>query len=306
MLLFAVMMFLYNWVGGILVLLGLRVIQGMTWAISTTSTMTAVTDMIPIKRRGEGIAWYSMSMTFAMAVGPIWGIWVVQEESFRALFLCAAALSAIAWLLTIKISMPFRPQSSVKRIDLFEKPVLPVAASVFFLFVAYGGITTFVPLFSDSIKVNSGVFFLTYAATLALIRPIAGKITDRYGETFIILPSLVITVAALIMLSLSTGSLGILLSAMLFSIGFGSAQPALQVAAIRLARIDRIGAANATLSTASDLGIGLGAIILGQVSQFMSYRTLFTVSAVSVVLSFLIFTFVIRRLLLKATSANYS
>jgi MFS family permease len=306
LLLFTLAMYMYNWVGGIVVLMGLRILHGLSWAVSTTGTITAITDMIPSTRRGEGMGWFSTSMTLAMAIGPMFGIWVTQNLSYSALFLFAVVLSAAALLLTLGAKMPFRPQPGARRIELFEKSVLPVAASVFFLFIAYGGITTFVPLFAESIQVNSGAFFLAFAATLALSRPISGKLSDRYGEIFVIIPALVIMICALIVLSLSTGLIGVLVSAVLYGIGFGSAQPALQAATIRLARSDRIGVANATLSTANDLGIGLGAIILGWVSQYTSYRVLFAVSAVSVAFSLILFTFFVKRLLKNKQSLNAS
>ena len=135
-------------------------------------------------------------------------------------------------------SMPFRPQAGARRIDVFEASVLPVTAAVFFLFVAYGGITTFVPLFAAAIKVNSGVFFLAYAATLVLLRPLAGRLSDWYGETVVLVPTLVLTMAALLALSFSTGLSGVVLSAVLYGLGFGSAMPVLQAATIRLARPD--------------------------------------------------------------------
>lgn len=297
LLLFALAMYMYNWVGGIVVLMGLRILHGMSWAFSTTAIITATTDMIPAARRGEGMGWFSMAMTLAMAIGPMFGIWVAQNLSYHALFLFAVGLSAVSLLLTFGAKMPFRPQSVGRRIELFEKSVLPVTVSVFFLYIAYGGITAFVALFADSIQVNSGAFFLAYAATLALIRPIAGKLSDRHGETFVIVPALVITILALIVLSFATGLFGVLVSAVLYGIGFGSAQPALQAATIRLARPDRKGVANASLLTATDLGIGMGAIMLGWVSQYTSYQVLFTVSAVSVAISLLLFAFFVKRLL---------
>ncbi|CAM4387087.1 MFS transporter [Paenibacillus alkaliterrae] len=297
LLLFTVAMYMYDWVGGILVLMGLRILHGMSWAVSTTAVFTAVTDIIPSARRGEGMGWFSTAMTVAMAIGPLLAIWVVQNLSYHALFLIAAGLSAAALLLTMGAKMPFKPQSDSRKIELFEKSVLPVTVSVFFLTVAYGGITAFIPLFADSIEVNSGAFFLAYAATLALSRPLSGKLADRFGETFVIVPGLLITISALIALSFSTGLFGVIVSAVLYGIGFGSAQPALQAATIRLARPDRRGVANASLLTATDLGIGLGAIMLGGVSQFMGYQALFTVGAVSVAVSLLMFTFFVKRLL---------
>lgn len=295
LLLFILAMYLYNWIGGIAVLLGLRIVHGMSWAVSSTAINTAVTDMIPSARLGEGMGWFSTSMTLAMAFGPMVGIWVVQDFSYHVLFQFAVVLSAVALLLTFGAKMPFRPQSGARKIELFEKPVLPISTSVFFMFIAYGGITTFVPLFAESIKVNSGVFFLAFAATLALSRPLSGKLSDRYGETFVIVPALVITVLALISLSFSTGLFGLIVSAVLYGLGFGSAHPALQSATIRLARPDRKGVANASLATATDLGIGVGAIMLGWVSQYTSYPFLFAVSGVTVVLSMLVFTFFVTR-----------
>ncbi|CAM4227067.1 MFS transporter [Paenibacillus alkaliterrae] len=297
LLLFAAVMYMYDWIGGIVALLALRIVHGMSWAISTTSMLTAVTDMIPAARRGEGMGWFGMSMTLAMAIGPLLGIWIIQSQSYHALFLIAVGLSFVALFLTFGAKMPFTPQSGARKVEFFEKSVLPVTVSVFFLFIAYGGITAFVPLFADSLEVNSGTFFLVYAATLVLSRPFAGKLSDRYGETLVIIPAFVITMLALIVLGFSTGLLGVLAAAVLYGIGFGSAQPVLQSAIIRLAHPDRKGVANASFSTATDLGIGLGAIILGWISQYTSYQILFTVSAISVMLSMLVYIGFVKRLL---------
>jgi MFS family permease len=292
-------MYMYNWIGGTAVLMVLRILHGLTWAVSTTAISTAVTDLIPSTRRGEGMGWSGMAMTLAMAIGPMFGLWVTQNLSYHTLFLFAVVLSAVALFLTFGAKMTFKPQTGARRIELFEKSVLPVTASVFLLFIAYGGITSYVPLFADSIKVNSGTFFLVYAATLVLIRPFAGKLSDRYSETFVIIPALVITISALMVLSFSTNLFGFIISAVMFGIGFGSAQPALQAATIRLVSPERTGVANASFSTGADLGIGLGAIMLGWVSQYTSYQVLFTVSAVSVAFSLLMFTFFVKRLLIN-------
>jgi MFS family permease len=196
--------------------------------------------------------------------------------------------------------MSYQPRLEIRKTEFFDKSVLPTATSVFLLFIAYGGITSFVPLFADSIKVNSsGTFFLIYAATLVLIRPFAGKLSDTKGETFVIIPTLVVTILALLVLAFSTNFLGIIFSAILYGIGFGSAQPAFQAAMISLVNQEKTGVANASFSTATDLGIGLGAMILGWVSEYTSFRVMFTVSAVSVVFSLLAFILLVRRLLIK-------
>ena len=77
---------LYNIASTIVLLAVLRVIHGVTWAVSTTAVGTAITDIIPDSRRGEGMGWYGMAMTIAMAIGPMIGLWVVQNYSFDGLF----------------------------------------------------------------------------------------------------------------------------------------------------------------------------------------------------------------------------
>jgi MFS family permease len=297
LLFFALSMYMYDWIGGIVILLAIRIFHGMSWAFSTTAVGTAITDIIPTARRGEGMGWYGMAMTVAMAIGPMLGILIVQNQSFHNLFLFAAGLSVAALILAFITKIPFQPKASAGKMAFFEKSVLSVTIAIFFLAVAYGGITTFLPLFAESIKVNAGTFFLVYALALTLTRPIAGKLSDRHGEAYVIIPSLIVTILALLVLSYSNGLVGVIVAAILHGIGFGSAQPALQAATLRLAHPDRKGIANASFFTAFDLGIGLGAIILGWISQYTGYQALFTVGAVSVAVSLLVFAVFVRRLL---------
>ncbi|MGR5987965.1 MFS transporter [Bacillus sanguinis] len=89
-------MYSYNLASTIVLLAVLRVIHGVTWAVSTTAVGTAITDIIPDSRRGEGMGWYGMAMTITMAIGPMIGLSVVQHYSFHGLFLLATLLSFMA------------------------------------------------------------------------------------------------------------------------------------------------------------------------------------------------------------------
>ncbi|MFF2880585.1 MFS transporter [Bacillus toyonensis] len=295
LILFGLTMYSYNLASTIVLLAVLRVIHGVTWAVSTTAVGTAITDIIPDSRRGEGMGWYGMAMTIAMAIGPMIGLWIVQYYSFHGLFLLATLLSFMAVILSLITKMPFKPQKEKGKIQLFEKSVLSITVVVFFLSFAYGGITTFLPLFASSINVNPGTFFLVYAIALTIVRPISGKLLDKYGEVFIILPALCITILAIVVLTMANGLTGIIIAATLYGVGFGSAQPALQAAMLTIVDPSKRGVANASFFTAFDLGIGLGAILLGFVSQMFGYRILFTASSVSAVIALLVFGMFVRQ-----------
>lgn len=294
---FAITMYFYDFVTVIIFLVILRILHGISWALATTSIGTAVTDVIPKSRRGEGMGWYGLSMTLGMALGPILGLWVAKSFSFHYLFLLCTALALIAFILAFFTKIPVIKHTHKNTISFFEKDLLPIAIVTFFLSITFGGITTFLPLFAAKIQVNVGTFFLVYALTLTVTRPITGKISDKYGEDVVIIPALFILIIALLVLTFTKGIVGLVITAILYGIGFGSAQPALQVAILRLAKPEKIGVANATFFTAFDLGIGLGSISLGFVSQLMGYQALFVVCAISALISLLYFTVFVKKTL---------
>jgi predicted MFS family arabinose efflux permease len=107
-----------------------------------------------------------------------------------------------------------------------------------------------------------------------------------------------------VVLSFSEGLVGVVVAAVLYGIGFGSAQPALQAANLRLASPDKRGVASASFITAFDLGIGLGSIILGWVSQYTGYEVLFIVCAGSVIVSAIVFITLVSRRLRRISDAS--
>jgi len=299
LILFTIAMVLYNWASGFFLLFLLRILHGSGWAISTTSIGTSITDLIPARRRSEGMGWYGMSMSVSMAVGPIIGVWMVQSYSFRHLIVLASCLSVAAILIALATKVPAIRSDNKRKVVFFDKSVLPISAAIFFLAFTYGGITTFLPLFAGSIQVNAGIFFLVYAVALTFTRPVAGRLADRYNEGSIIIPSMILTIIALLILSFSDGLPGVLVSAILYGTGFGSAQPALQAATLRFISPANRGMANASFFTAMDLGMGLGSILLGVIYQLFGYPALFAACAVSGFIALLIFMGFVRRTLLR-------
>lgn len=294
---FTIGLFAYHWAMTVVFLLALRLIHGVSWAMSTTAIGTAVTDMIPASRRGEGMGWYGMSITIAMAVGPLIGVWLIQSFSFASLLNVATGLSVIAILFALTTNIPKIDLQQTGKIVLFERSVFSITLVMFFLAFTYGGIMTFLPLFVETIQVNAGTFFLIYAISLAATRPFAGKLADKRGESIVVIPSFFILISALIVLSFSTGLTGIVITAILYGIGFGAAQPVLQAATINLVPPEKRGVANASFFTAFDLGIGLGSIILGFVSRMVGFERLFLVCVVSAVLSFVIYMLFVKKVL---------
>lgn len=298
--LFAVSMHLYGWAGGVGALLIVRVVHGVAWAFATTAAAAAVADIVPASRRGEGMGWHGLAMTLAMAVGPAFGVWTLEGSSFQGVFAVAVGVSLASLLAAALARMKFQRTVERRRIEIYDPSTLPVSAAVGFLAFAYGAVSTFLPLFAVTIDVNPGVYYFVYAVALTAARPIAGKLSDRHGEAAVIMPAKALAAVALVALSAANGLAGVIAAAILFGVGFGSAQPALQAALLNLVPRERFGVANASFFTAFDLGIALGATILGWVSEWLGHRAIFAGGAVSVALSLAVFAAFARPLLRRA------
>lgn len=119
---------------GLIALVVFRVIHGVSWGVSTTAVLTTVTDLIPEKRRGEGLGWSGMAMTISMAIGPMIGVWFVEGFSFTFLFVSGTIIALVALVLASQVNVAFaKPVSSEKKLILFDKQIIPISVSTFFL-----------------------------------------------------------------------------------------------------------------------------------------------------------------------------
>lgn len=71
-----VMTLLYFAVNNIYLLLLVRFWHGASFGITTTAAATIVADIVPRKRSGEGIAYFSLSQILATAIGPFLGMFI--------------------------------------------------------------------------------------------------------------------------------------------------------------------------------------------------------------------------------------
>ncbi|ABB13813.1 MFS transporter [Carboxydothermus hydrogenoformans] len=282
--LFALFMGSYYFATNLFFLLMLRLLHGFCWGVTTVGGSTIAADILPPQRRGEGIGYFGLTMTLAMAVGPLIGLQLMGEANqYGRLFFTASGLVVLALIIANFIRYPKLPLT--KRpisLDAFiEKKVLPVSMVMFFSALVYGGIVSFITLFSKEIGIkNGGTFFLAYAAALSLVRPTSGKLLDRRGPAPVITVGFLCTAAGFLLLSLSKGLTGFLTSAVIIGAGNGMVWPSIQTMVINMVKPQRRGVANSTYFSAVDLGIGIGSILLGWLANRTSIATMYFISTI--------------------------
>ena len=92
-------------------------------------------------------------------------------------------------------------------------------------------------------------------------------------------PGIILMTIALLMLPLANGVPYFVISATLFGLGFGIAQPATMALLIDRVRPERRGLAIGTYFTGYDTGISIGAILLGIVSQHWGFSAMWLLGA---------------------------
>jgi predicted MFS family arabinose efflux permease len=115
-----------------------------------------------------------------------------------------------------------------------------------------------------------------------LTRTFAGRLADRRGRGIVLVPGTVLAALAIALLPFATDLPHFFLSAVLWGVGFGSAQPASLALLVDLVGNQQRGLALSTYFMGFDIGIGLGAIALGYLSQSLGWEIMWPVSAACV------------------------
>lgn len=295
---------LYFISAGIYPLLLLRFLHGVGLGLATTATGTIVAQVIPQSRNGEGIGYFSMSVVMATAIGPLIGVMMVASAGFTSIFIFSSVMAVISLLLSLALKVPKvktpedkEEKKGIRLTDFYESRAVPVSIAMFVLAFAYSGILSFVTGYATVINmVEAGsFFFLAYAISILLSRPVTGPLMDRRGANIVVYPALTLFATGMLMLSLATTSWIFLLAAVLIGLGYGNFQSITQALAIKVTPPHRMGLANSTYFIALDLGLGIGPFILGYIVPLSGYRGMYMALVVVILIGIIVYHFMHGR-----------
>ncbi|CAI6053541.1 MFS transporter [Cohnella sp. JJ-181] len=308
-------------------LIAIRILYGVGFGTASTIIPTLVSRIIPRDRLGEGIGYFGLSTSLAMSFGPMIGMNLMQGFGFPALALsgaAAAALSAGVLLLSGAVggrqargndaSQP-RPASITASVKAPESaddrsasarsvmPLLLPALLNLLLSVTYSGLLSFIALFGESVHIDQvGLFFLFNAITVILVRPVAGRVFDRRGHASVLIPAAAFVLASMLVLSGATGMPQLIVSALLYGLGFGAIQPTLQAWMLRSTPRERHGFANSMYYNSTDLGVAVGAVLLGAIAAHTGYARMYDYSAM--IMAAFLALYIVMRFVLGARASR--
>ncbi|MBD7909644.1 MFS transporter [Sporosarcina gallistercoris] len=288
------------------VLLLVRFVHGIGLGVASTATGTMVAQIIPPSRRGEGIGYFSLSSVLATAIGPFFGIYLSQHVEFNWIFIFSLALGMIGFLMFFFVDKrpEEAPQKVVERKDApkgianyIEKSAIPIAVITLLAGIGYSGVLSFLSFYAKEAKVvdAASFFFLVYAIAILVSRPFSGKLLDRKGGTFVVVPSLILFACGLLLLSQTHTGVILLVAGAIIGLGFGNFQSCAQAIALIGVPIKRIGIATSTFYIFLDFGFGFGPYFLGNVATAYGYRDLYMILSGLIVVALLLYLLIARK-----------
>ena len=262
------------------IVLALSVLHGIFWSGLLSASSTYMTNLLPERRRAEGIGYWGLSTVLAMAVAPSVGFWVYRKGWLWLCILCAL-LNVMMGLIALRLKeQPRHHHHRAGTQGILEWRVLTMSGTLFLYSFGYGGITSFAAMYADANGVSPRGIYLTMLALVILVtRPLAGRLGDRLGYKRIFMPCLVLISLGLACLAAGGTRGWMIASAILFGIGFGTAYPVYVGYVLQHVSAARRGAAFGAILAAFDTGIGTGSTSMGWLIQHMGFRTAFGVAA---------------------------
>jgi MFS family permease len=277
------------------VVIGVSILRGAGFAITTVAGGALTASMIPQQRRGEGLGLVGIVGGIPALVALPAGVWVAVHWGFQPVFVVTAAAALLA--LTVVpgypglAARPERPQARGPRaralrargsrehgvLGGLRNPGLLRPAGVFSAStLAAGVLVTFLPLAvaGRAAWVATAALFAQPAAS-TVARWAAGRAGDRRGHTGLLIPGVVLSAAGLAALAATASPVLVIGGAATFGIGFGLLQNA--TLTLMYARVPGDGqtAVSAIWNAAYDTGMGVGAIGMGLIAGHTGYPGVF-------------------------------
>jgi MFS family permease len=297
LLIYALIFNTYLFATSLAIMFIVRFAHGLTWGMTTTSNSTMAGDVIPDNKRGEGFGFFGVSTTAGMALGPLIGSSIFHLGGYAAMFLggCLISLVSMGLAASIRYQSYYTPKAvpEFRWNDLLESKTIIPSVNVLIIMLTYGGLISFVALYGHEIGIrNPSGFFLIYALGIISSRFTSGKSLDRNGPRGIILFCLSLLIIGFPLLAFWQVPAGYYTAAVILGFGNGVVFPTFQTMTNNMVPASRRGAASSTLFMFVDLGMGLGMILVGVISQYFSMATAFLVCSATCVAGLLLFLFV--------------
>ena len=123
------------------------------------------------------------------------------------------------------------------------------------------------------------MFFAICSLAMICVRFIGGGLADRFGRFRVILPAMLAISAGVLGLSMAKSATLLLASAIFYGLGYGLAYPSLNASVIDRVKATDRGSAMGIFTASADLGVFLGPLLIGLISQRIGFSPAFMLTS---------------------------
>lgn len=289
----------------LLVMMGVRVLNGIGFGLVGSALVSGVMLALPAGRRAEGAGWFSVGISVAIGLGPWLALTIAGSTlGMHGVFVAAVIACSLGLLLIVAFrgGLPGRNADAAGPAPLALGSLLDRRAMGMGTIMLLGGFAYSVILaFLDpatrgtDLAAAASWFFLVYAVVVLGWRPAAGKLQDKFGEGVLLVPALVVFALAMAVVAGASMAWVLLLGALLLGFSWGTITTGGQAAVVSRVPRERTGAAIATHFFMLDLGTGLGPIVLGGLVPALGFAGVFWVAAGLTLLALPVYIADLRR-----------
>ena len=276
-----------------------RLINGVATAVATTATGTIATYITPPERKSEGISMFSLSLVLGTAIGPFFGLLLSNHFSIDVLFGLCLVFGIVSLILSFFINIEFETtplsktggKSGFSLSQFIALDAVPIAIVILITGLTYSSILTFLKFFAEErdLVTVSSYFFIFYALTSLVTRPITGRLMDDKNENIVVYPAYIFLFATFVMLYFAHSGWLLLLAGAALGIGYGNLSSLMQAIAIKVTTPEKYGLATSTYFIGIDIGIGFGPSLLGAFTSSITYGQLYGVMAILTVITAIVY-----------------
>ncbi len=287
--------------GSMLALMAIRAFHGLSIAAFVVAYSALVLDIAPPTRRGELIGYMSLVNPVGMALGPALGGFLYEARGFFTAFLAMGILGIMGLLLILRLEEPYRPVSTVtngarrqseKFWQLLWTGRVRVPAIVLLLVgLAFGTLSTFVPLYVREVGLDLNVGLIYTASALAsfISRLMVGRASDLHGRGRFITASLGLYSLSMAVFWLANSAPIFLLAGLIQGFAAGTLIPMIAALMGDRSLPNERGRTFGLAMVGFDLGIAFAGPIFGTIADGLGYRGIFGLAGVMTFMGMLIF-----------------
>ena len=273
----------------------LRLLVGVFFSINSVTVVAFSTAFIPQSRIGEGLGYTALANVLAQAAGPAIGLKLVEVSGYPATFILAS-VSALLCAVVITI-LPYREEQNKEKKKFSFNDLFAAEFTGFMLLSALfsgcsGLVATYLAILADQRGIaNIALFFTVYSLCMVVFRPYSGKVYDRKGVYFVLIPAIISTACAMVLIGFGK-TLAVMIAASLFNaLGQGAGVPTLQADVIRKLDKSRTGVATSTIQIGQNIGNALAPMAGSFMVKALGYQAMYLSAAALIILAgfFLLF-----------------